>query len=49
MQLEETDWWDSRSNIDKNAINNGIKKLDEGLHLTQIQVREKLNNRFNLK
>ena len=49
IQKEKTDWWDTTSNRDKNAINEGIEQLDRGDHLTHAQVRSKIKERFNFK
>ena len=47
IQKGETDWWETICDIDKNAINEGINQLDGGEHLTQMQVRSKIKERFN--
>jgi len=47
IQKEKTDWWDNISDKDKKAINEGIEQLDKGEHLTHLQVRSKIKERFN--
>ena len=49
IQKEKSDWWDTTSEKDKNAINEGLKQLDRGQHLTHSQVRSKIKERFNFK
>ena len=49
IQKEKTDWWDTISNKDKKAIDEGLGQLDRGEHLTHSQVRSKIKERFNLK
>ena len=49
IQKEKTDWWDTTSNKDKNALNEGLEQLDRGEHLTHSQVRSKIKERFNFK
>jgi hypothetical protein len=49
IQKEKADWWDTTSDKDKNAINEGIEQLDRGEHLTHSQVRSKIKERFNFK
>jgi hypothetical protein len=46
IQKETTDWWDTISNEDKAAINEGIEQLDKGQFLTRSQVRDKIKERF---
>jgi hypothetical protein len=46
IQRETTDWWDTISNGDKAAINEGIEQLDKGQFLTRSQVRDKIKERF---
>lgn len=48
IQKETTDWWDTISNEDKAAINEGLEQLDRGQFFTRSQVRDKINERFNL-
>jgi len=47
IQKETTDWWDTISNEDKAAINEGIEQLDNGQFFTHSQVRDKIKERFN--
>lgn len=49
IQQKKDDWWDSVSENDKKAINEGIDQLDRGVYLTHEQVRSKIEERFNLK
>ena len=49
IQKEKTDWWDTTSDKDKKAINEGLEQLDRGESLTHSQVRSKIKERFNLK
>ena len=49
IQQEKEDWWDSISENDKRAINEGIDQLDRGEYLTHEQVRSVMKERFNLK
>lgn len=39
IQKEKTDWWDTISDADKKAINEGLEQLDKGEYLTREQVR----------
>ncbi|HEX2935066.1 MAG TPA: hypothetical protein VHO72_06915 [Bacteroidales bacterium] len=48
IQKETTDWWDTMSNEDKAAINEGLEQLDKGQYLTRAQVRDKIKERFSL-
>ena len=49
IQKEKADWWDTISDKDKKAINEGLDQLDKGEHITQSEVRDKINKRFNFK
>jgi len=49
IQKEKIDWWDTTSNEDKKAINEGLEQLDSGDYLTHAQVRTKIKERFNFK
>lgn len=49
IQKEKTDWWDTTSEKDKKAINEGLEQLDRGEYLTHSQVRSKIKERFNFK
>ena len=49
IQKEKTDWWETLSDKDKKAINEGLDQLDRGEHLTQSEVRDKINKQFNFK
>ena len=46
IQKEKTDWWDTISDKDKKAINEGLGQLDRGEYLTHSQVRSKIKERF---
>ena len=48
IQREKSDWWDSVSNEDKTAINEGLEQLDKGEYMTRSQVRHKLKEKYNL-
>jgi hypothetical protein len=48
IQKETTDWWDTISDEDKAAINEGLEQLDKGQFLTRSQVRDKIKERFNI-
>lgn len=48
IQKETSDWWDTISNEDKAAINEGLEQLDKGQYLTRAQVRDKIKERFSL-
>jgi hypothetical protein len=47
IQKEKADWWDTLSNGDKKAINEGLAQLDQGEYLTRTQVRRRIKERFN--
>ena len=47
IQKEKTEWWDTISDKDKKAINEGLEQLDRGEYLTHSQVRSKIKERFN--
>lgn len=47
IQKERSDWWDTISNEDKKAINEGLEQLEKGEYLTHSQVRSKIKERFN--
>ena len=49
IQKEKIDWWDTTSEEDKKAINEGLEQLDRGEYLTHSQVRSKIKERFNFK
>ena len=49
IQKEKTDWWDTLSDNDKKAINEGVSQLDKGEYLTHAQVRSKIKKRFKFK
>ena len=48
LQREKADWWDTVSIDDKQAIDEGLKQLDQGDFLTRSQVRDKVKARHNL-
>jgi hypothetical protein len=47
IQREKADWWDTISEEDKIAINEGLEQLDNGEFLTQSEVRAKIKRKFN--
>jgi ATP-dependent protease ClpP protease subunit len=47
IQKERTDWWDTISNEDKQAINEGLKQLDEGQYISRSEARKRIKNKFN--
>lgn len=47
IQKENADWWDSVSNEDKHAIEEGLEQLDKGEFLTRAQVRSKVKEKYN--
>jgi hypothetical protein len=47
IQKENTDWWDTISNDDKEAIEKGLEQLDKGEFLTRSQVRAKVKEKYN--
>lgn len=47
IQKTTTDWWDTISKEDKEAINEGLNQLDKGDSLTRKQVERKIQERFN--
>jgi hypothetical protein len=47
IQKEKADWWDTISEEDKKAINEGLEQLDKGEYLTLPEVRAKIKKRFN--
>lgn len=47
IQKEKSDWWDSVSENDKKAINEGLGQLDKGEYLTRSEVRSKIKENFN--
>jgi predicted transcriptional regulator len=47
IQREKADWWDTISEEDKIAINEGLEQLDNGEFLTQSEVRAKIKKKFN--
>lgn len=48
IQREKADWWDTISDKDKRAINEGLEQLDRGEFLTRSQVKSKIKERFNI-
>jgi len=48
LQKERTDWWDTMSNEDKDAVNEGLAQLDRGEYITHAEVRSKIKERFNI-
>lgn len=49
IQQDKDDWWDTISENDKRAINEGIDQLDRGEYLTHEQVRSIIKERFKIK
>jgi predicted transcriptional regulator len=47
IQKENADWWDTISNEDKQAIEEGLEQLDKGEFLTRSQVRAKVKEKYN--
>jgi hypothetical protein len=47
IQKESSDWWDSLSDDDKGAIENGLQQLNSGNYLPHEQVRMRIKKRFN--
>jgi hypothetical protein len=47
IQKEKVDWWNTMSNADKAAINEGLEQLDKGEFLTRSQVRNKIKETYN--
>jgi len=47
IQKENTDWWDTISNEDKQAIEEGLEQLDKGEFLTRSQVRAKVKEKYS--
>ncbi len=48
IQHERNDWWDSISQDDKEAIEEGIEQLDRGESISRTQARERIKNRYSL-
>lgn len=48
LQKERSDWWDTVSNEDKRAIDDGLAQLDRGEFLTRSEVRAKVKEKYNL-
>jgi predicted transcriptional regulator len=47
IQQKKADWWNTISNEDKEAINDGLEQLDKGEFLTRSQVRNKIKEKYN--
>lgn len=47
IQKESSDWWDSLSDKDKGAIENGLQQLNSGNYLQHDQVRMRIKKKFN--
>ncbi|RPH25463.1 MAG: hypothetical protein EHM93_19980 [Bacteroidales bacterium] len=47
IQRETTDWWETISDEDKAAIDEGIGQLDRGEFFTRAQARGKIKERFS--
>jgi len=47
IQKENADWWDTISNEDKQAIEEGLEQLDKGEFLTRSQVRAKVKEKYS--
>jgi len=48
IQHEKEDWWETLSEKDKSAINNGLEQLDSEEFISHSQVRARIKERFNL-
>ena len=44
IQHEKVDWWDTLSEKDKSAINNGIEQLDNEQFISYSQVRTRIKD-----
>lgn len=47
IQKESSDWWDSLSDKDKGAIENGLQQLNSGNYLQHDQIRMRIKKKFN--
>jgi hypothetical protein len=47
IQQKKADWWNTISNEDKEAINDGLEQLDKGGFLTRSHVRNKIKEKYN--
>ena len=47
FEQEEVDFWDELSAEDQAAINEGLRQLDKGEHVSHQSVKEAIKNRFN--
>ena len=46
IQKESSDWWDSLSDDDKNAIKDGLQQLNSGNFISHEQVRTRIREKF---
>lgn len=44
---DDTDFWEELSAEDQEAINEGLKQLDNGQHVAHQSIREEIKDRFN--
>lgn len=47
IQKEASDWWESISDEDKKALNEGLSQLDNGEFISRSEVQKKIKSRFN--
>jgi hypothetical protein len=47
IQKENAEWWDSVSDEDKQAIEEGLDQLDKGEYLTRSHFRSKVKEKYN--
>ncbi len=48
IQKDTSDWWDTLSEDDKGAIENGVQQLKSGKYLPHNEIRMQIKKRFNL-
>ncbi len=47
LQQQETDWWNTISEDERKAIDEGIAQLERGEYYTHEEVRSRIKERFN--
>jgi hypothetical protein len=47
IQKEDADWWNTLTNEDKKAVDEGLAQLDKGEYLIRSQVRNKIKEKYN--
>ena len=47
FEQEEVDFWDELSAGDQSAINEGLRQLGKGEHVSHQSIKEAIKNRFN--